>query len=79
MNHTSYETKLQELEWDVLPHAPYSPDKAPSDYWLFRQLKIFLRGKKFNTTGEVRSAVEEFFNSKTADFYKRGINKLEER
>jgi hypothetical protein len=27
----------------------------------------------------VRSAVEEFFNSKTADFYKRGINKLEER
>jgi hypothetical protein len=71
--------KLQELDWDVLPHAPYSPDKAPSDYWLFRQFKIFLRGKKFNTTGELRSSVTEFFNSKPVGFYERGINKLEER
>ena len=34
--HTSLATrqKLLELGWDVLPHTPYSPDLAPSDYFL---------------------------------------------
>lgn len=27
--------KLMELDWDLLPHPPYSPDLAPSDYHLF--------------------------------------------
>ena len=27
---------LEALNWDVLPHLPYSPDIAPSDYHLFR-------------------------------------------
>ncbi|KAK6062057.1 hypothetical protein COOONC_00272 [Cooperia oncophora] len=33
--HTSLATrqKLLELGWDVLPHPPYSPDLAPSDYF----------------------------------------------
>lgn len=73
------QAKLKELQWDVLPQAPYSPDTAPSDYWLFRQFKLHIRGKKFNNRREVRSAVEEFFNSKDASFYAKGINKLVER
>jgi len=28
---------LETLKWDVLLHPPYSPDIAPSDYWLFRR------------------------------------------
>jgi histone-lysine N-methyltransferase SETMAR len=28
-----------------LNHPPYSPDLAPSDYFLFRVMKKFLRGK----------------------------------
>jgi transposase len=27
------------LKWDVLPHPPYSPDLAPSDYNLFGPMK----------------------------------------
>ena len=36
--HTSLVTcqKLLELGWEVMPHSPYSPDLAPSDYHLFR-------------------------------------------
>ncbi|GFT16343.1 histone-lysine N-methyltransferase SETMAR [Trichonephila clavipes] len=28
--------KLLQLEWDAMPHSPYSPDLAPSDYYLFQ-------------------------------------------
>ena len=27
---------LETLKWEVLTHPPYSPDIAPSDYYLFR-------------------------------------------
>jgi len=30
---------LETLKWNVLPHPPYSPDIAPSDYWLFRRMQ----------------------------------------
>ncbi|GFV91594.1 histone-lysine N-methyltransferase SETMAR [Trichonephila clavipes] len=41
--HTSLVTrqKLLQLEWDTMPHPPYSPDLAPSDFYLFRSLQIF--------------------------------------
>ena len=35
-------TYLKMLKWDVLPHSPYSPDIAPSDYWLFRRMQYDL-------------------------------------
>ena len=28
-------TYLETLKWEVLPHSPYSPEIAPSDYYLF--------------------------------------------
>ncbi|GFW76638.1 histone-lysine N-methyltransferase SETMAR [Trichonephila clavipes] len=55
--HTSLVTrqKLLELGWDVLPHPPYSPDHAPSDYFLFRSLQNSLNGKNFNNDDDVKS------------------------
>ncbi|GFV55826.1 histone-lysine N-methyltransferase SETMAR [Trichonephila clavipes] len=41
--------KLLQLEWDTMPHPPYSPDLAPSDYYLFRSLQNFLDGKTFTS------------------------------
>lgn len=31
--------KIKNLKFKLLPHAPYSPDKAPSDNFLFPNLK----------------------------------------
>jgi hypothetical protein len=30
---------LSKYEWEVLPHAPYSPDMIPPDFDLFHKLK----------------------------------------
>ncbi|GFW66548.1 mariner Mos1 transposase [Trichonephila clavipes] len=41
--------KLNALGWEVLGHPPYSPNIAPSDYYLFRFLQNYLTGKKFKS------------------------------
>lgn len=40
--------------WTVLPHPPYSPDIAPSDYHIFRSMKHAAAGKKFADYDEIR-------------------------
>ncbi|GFW18878.1 mariner Mos1 transposase [Trichonephila clavipes] len=79
--HTSLVTrqKLLELGWDVLPHSPYSPDLAPSDYFLFRSLRNSLNGKSFNNDDDVKSYLIQFFANKNQKFYERGIMMLPER
>lgn len=71
--------KLKELDWEVLPHPPYSPDLAPSDYHLFRSLHNFLREKKYENRDQVKNDLDFYFNSQPEDFYKEGINKLVQR
>ena len=64
--HTSFVTrkKLLELGWEVMPHPPYSPDFAPSDYYLFRSLQNHLNGKAFNSNEAVKNELIQFFASK---------------
>jgi len=39
--------KLRDLHHELLEHPPYSPDLAPSDFYLFQKLKLFLAGQQF--------------------------------
>lgn len=71
--------KLMQLGWEVLPHPPYSPDIAPSDYHLFRSLDNHLRGTQFVSEDTLKAEIENFFQSKPASFYKDGIHALPER
>jgi len=70
---------IQTLNWEVLPHPPYSPDLAPSDFHLFRSLSNNLRGVSFSNDMELRTWLDKFFESRPGDFYRRGIEKLVER
>jgi len=40
------------LKWEVLPHPPYSPDVAPSDYHLFRSMAHGLADQHFRSYEE---------------------------
>ena len=71
--------KLNELSFELLPNAPYSPDLDPSDNWIFANLKKMLQGKRFASNEEVIAETEAYFESKDKSFYKKGIKKLEKR
>src|SRR5215468_5493586 len=43
---------IRQCEFQQLNHPPYSPDLAPSDYFLFRVMKNFFRGKCFSSDEE---------------------------
>lgn len=80
-SHTSFVTrqKLLELGWDVLSHPPFSPDLAPSDYYLFRSMQNSLNGKIFNDADDVKLHLIQFFAGKNQKFYEHGIMTLPER
>lgn len=71
--------KLKRLGWEVLPHAPYSPDLAPTDYFLFRSLSQFLKEKSFDDLENLKSSIDFFFQSKTPEFYAKGLFELPNR
>jgi histone-lysine N-methyltransferase SETMAR len=37
-----------------VPHPPYSPDLTPADFFLFPNLKTTLKGRRFQTIGEIQ-------------------------
>jgi len=54
-------TYLETLKWEVLPHPPYSPDVAPSDYHLFRSMAHGLADQHFRSYEEVK--MDRFMDS----------------
>ena len=69
--------KLHEVHFEFLLHPPYSPDLAPSDYWLFVDIKRMLQGERFGSNKEVISETEAYFEVKNKSFNKKGIELLE--
>jgi histone-lysine N-methyltransferase SETMAR len=70
---------IQKLNFDLLPHPPYSPDLAPSDYHLFGSLKKALRARRFGSDEEVKQAVHTWLCDQPKTFFCDGIKKLVER
>ena len=55
---------LEALNWDVLPHPPYSPDIAASDYHLFRLMAHGLAEQQFTSYEEAKNWVDSWIASK---------------
>lgn len=70
------QASIRECGFVELNHPPYSPDLAPSDYYLFRNLKSHLRGKRFEDDEQVKSAVIEYFDSQPESFFLTGIKNV---
>lgn len=80
--HTALQTRnkiVNEFDWEILPHPPYSPDISPTDYYLFRHLSNHLREKHFSKYEDLNNDIRSFFNSKSESFYTKGIQELPER
>lgn len=73
------QSKLHELGYELLPQPPYSPDLAPSDYYLFGNLKRWLAGKRFESNEEVEYETDSYFGLLDKSYYSEGIKKLENR
>jgi len=70
---------LKSLGWDILPHPPYSPDLAPSDYHLFASMGHALAEQHFSNFEKVGKWLDEWFAAKDKQFFWHGIHKLPER
>jgi histone-lysine N-methyltransferase SETMAR len=79
--HTAHLTveAIDNLGLEVLPHPPYSPDLAPSDYHLFGPMKKMLGGRRFTSDIEVQIAVRTWLAKQPASFFADGIQKLVSR
>ena len=49
---------IHECKFEQLNHPPYSPDLAPSDYYLFRNLKSHLHGTRSRDDDELKASTE---------------------
>ena len=70
---------VEQNGYQLILHPAYSPDLAPSDYFLFPNLKKDIRGHHFWSNEEVVGAVEEWVRDKDPGFFSSGLMALEHR
>jgi hypothetical protein len=68
---------MTNLKFTVVPHPPYSPDLAPSNFWLFPKLKETLKGQQFSSDAQLEAAVSKWISSQPETFFIVGMKKLD--
>ena len=86
-NRTMRESTLAKLQWmlhcierngyELISHTTYSPDSAPSDYFLYPNLKKDIHGHHFRSNEVVLAAVEEWVRDKDPGCFSSGLMALE--
>ena len=59
----------------TVPQPPYSPDFAPSDFWLFPKFKENIRGCRFETMEEMKEAVIKVIDTLTPEDFHGAFQK----
>ncbi|KMQ82022.1 mariner transposase, partial [Lasius niger] len=71
--------KIVKLQYELLPHPPYSPDLAPCDFFLFPNMKKWLGGKRFASNEEIIAETNAYFAAFENSYFLEGLKKLENR
>ena len=79
--HTRGKTRetIDSMGWTTLPHPPYSPDLAPSDYHLFGPMKLHMKGMRHENDDNLKTTVTKWLREQPPEFYRQGILALTER
>lgn len=70
---------LTSLGFEILRHAPYSPDLSPCDFHLFPAIKKNMKGRKFESLNEVKSVFENEIHAKPEGFFRNGFENWRHR
>ena len=70
---------IDSMGWTTLPHPPYSPDLAPSDYHLFGPMKLHMKGICHENDDNLKTTVMKWLREQLPEFYRQGILGLTER
>lgn len=72
------EAYLKSINWQLLAQPPHSPDLAPSDFYLFRDLQSQLNSTNtvFHSRQEVVEYIDGYIQSKPKEFWSHGIESL---
>ena len=81
LSHTSYHvlSTIDNLRYELLRHPPYSPDLAPSDYYLFPLLKEYLKARRYEDRSALASSIHQCLNGLSEDDFTAAIQQLSER
>ena len=73
--HTRLKTRevISSFGWTTISHPPYSSDLERSDFPLFGPLKETLRGRRFSSDEEVKTAVRKWLKTQLVEFYNKEI------
>ena len=58
-----------------MPQPPYSPDMAPCDFFMFSKLKRPIKGWRFATNEEIKTALQEEFKTVPKRAYQKRWHK----
>jgi len=78
-NCTATRTAIENSGFIRLPHPPYSPDLAPSDFSLFGYLKTNLHSKKCNDQSELQQEVTEFLSNLPSNWFEHVWDEWDKR
>jgi len=72
-------TVIRNAGFVLLRHPPYSPDLAPSDFYLFPfpKLNEFMKGRKFADDNDVICTASDWLEDQEQEFFYNGIRALE--
>jgi histone-lysine N-methyltransferase SETMAR len=71
--------RIQEIQWELLEHPPYSPDLAPSDFNLSGPVKNNPDGKRFPDDVVIETEVRKWLRQQSKDFCAAAFNLLVKR